>query len=163
MSASGIESVTLTPVVTTTPIAPTGTSSIATTLPVPAEIPVVDIKVNPNYTLIYNELNSMLGDGSLTIKNCFSICIGLMKIAESFSAVPGNQKKALVTAALEQYISEHDGDSSILLYIAEFIDAAIQLDVGAVHIKKAVSCLSSSLTSCLTSCTAKLNCCKKQN
>jgi hypothetical protein len=69
-------------------------------------------------------------DEGLSLLNIVSVCIDLMRIAETFSEVPGFKKKEIVIQAITLFVQKNNGDDTIIVMLPSFIDAAIALEKG---------------------------------
>ena len=80
----------------------------------------------------------------ITTLNVLSICISLMQITERYKGITGEQKKKIVLRVISNYLSEQNGDQSLLGILPDFINTAVSLDKGQVTISMSVD----ELTSC---------------
>jgi hypothetical protein len=76
----------------------------------------------------------------VTLATLPDICIRLMQIAEKFPKMSGAEKKQVVMQAISVYIDRKGADNIVMGVVSSFIDIAVSLSKGEIHIGKNRGC-----------------------
>jgi len=87
-------------------------------------------------TVLKSLKNSALAvaNGEITSLNILSLCVSAMQCVETIPNLTGAMKKKIVTSALSELLVESKSDVGLINLVPSFIDTAISLEKGKVHI-----------------------------